>query len=98
MDDSFPKMVCVECACKLDLMFDFRERSILTAHLFSDMLTVHPSNVLSVEQNIVIGNENEAAETHEFNEDFVSCDNMNCKIVSTNYFSSNSCRYEIPMK
>ena len=76
-------MVCVECACKLDLMFDFRERSILTAHLFSDMITVHSGNVMNVEQNVIIESEKETTEENVFNNDFVqTCEEISSKGVS----------------
>ncbi|KAK6626739.1 hypothetical protein RUM44_009216 [Polyplax serrata] len=79
VDDSFPKMVCVECACKLDLMFDFRERSILTAHLFSDMMTVNSSSIINVDQNIPIEDHNVPG---DFNNDFISCKLDNVKYTS----------------
>lgn len=83
-------MVCVECACKLDLMFDFRERSILTAHLFSDMVTVNSGNVMNVEQSVIIEGEKETAEGSVFNSNFIqSSEDVTNKGVSINNGKSN---------
>ena len=82
-------MVCVECACKLDLMFDFRERSILTAHLFSDMITVNSGNVMNAEQNVIIEGEKETAEASVFNSNFIqSSEDITNKGVSVNNVKS----------
>lgn len=71
-------MVCVECACKLDLMFDFRERSILTAHLFSDMMTVNNGSIISGDQTLQIESQTASNESDFSNEEF-----MCCKLVCT---------------
>lgn len=67
-------------------MFDFRERSILTAHLFSDMITVNSATVLNVDQNITVTNEGEAVAEQVFNEEFIpQCSEIPCKIVRIIY-------------
>jgi len=35
--DGFSKLVCVECAFKLDVVYEFRERCLVTAQLFEQM-------------------------------------------------------------
>lgn len=72
-------MVCTDCACKLDLMFDFRERSILTAHLFSDMITVNSGNVMNVEQNVIIESGKESTEEDVFNDYVQACEEISSK-------------------
>lgn len=38
MTDQLPKVVCEECAYKLDQLFDFREKCLITEGLFMEML------------------------------------------------------------
>ena len=80
-------MVCVECACKLDLLFDFRERSILTAHLFTNMITVNDDN--TIEQTISLQEEEQQQQKPVVTESNYNQDNDDdFKIVSSSLFES----------
>ena len=79
-------MVCVECACKLDLLFDFRERSILTAHLFTNMITVNNDNI--IEQTISLQEEEEQQQPVVTESNYNQDNDDDFKIVSSSLFES----------
>lgn len=51
MTDQLPKVVCEECAYKLDQLFDFREKCLHTEGMFIEMLKEIGKNVVHISEH-----------------------------------------------
>ena len=54
MDDQLPKVVCGDCAFKLDQLFDFREKCLHTEEMFLEMLKEITKQEVNMEHHLDI--------------------------------------------